>query len=154
MKILFVCKHNRFRSIVAEAIFNFLNKNKKIKVKSAGIKIDLLRPYIEPVVIKIMKEKGYRIKGKPRKLTKEIIKNFDLIVIVSENLFSDDTQKSDKIKKISDVADDIDKKLFSGFEGKIIRWKIQDADALDVKKIKRIVNEIEIKVKELISSLK
>jgi len=47
MKILFVCKHNRFRSKVAEAFFNKLKKNKKIKAESAGLVLDKLRPYIE-----------------------------------------------------------------------------------------------------------
>lgn len=34
--ILFVCRYNRYRSRVAEALFNFYNKNRDIKVKSAG----------------------------------------------------------------------------------------------------------------------
>jgi len=37
MKIAFVCKYNRFRSQIAEAYFNKLNKNKSIKVYSAGV---------------------------------------------------------------------------------------------------------------------
>ena len=37
MNILFVCRYNRFRSRTAEAYFKKINKNKKIKVKSAGI---------------------------------------------------------------------------------------------------------------------
>ena len=35
--ILFVCKYNRFRSKIAEAYFNKINKNKLVSVKSAGI---------------------------------------------------------------------------------------------------------------------
>lgn len=69
MKILFVCRHNRFRSKVTDAIFNKLNKNPKIKAESRGIILDELRPYIEKNVIKIIKEKGYKIKGKPKQLT-------------------------------------------------------------------------------------
>ena len=34
-KILFICRHNRFRSKIAEGYFNKINKN--VKVKSAGI---------------------------------------------------------------------------------------------------------------------
>jgi len=36
-KILFVCKYNRFRSKTAEAFFNLLKHNKKIKAKSTGL---------------------------------------------------------------------------------------------------------------------
>jgi protein-tyrosine-phosphatase len=36
MNILFVCRYNRFRSRVAEALFNHYNKNKNIIAKSAG----------------------------------------------------------------------------------------------------------------------
>ena len=36
MKILFICKYNRFRSRVAAAYFKKINKNSKIKVESAG----------------------------------------------------------------------------------------------------------------------
>ena len=59
MKILFVCRHNRFRSKVAEAIFNKLNKNKEIQIESAGLILDESRPYVEPVVVSLMKEKGF-----------------------------------------------------------------------------------------------
>ncbi len=37
MNILFVCKWNRFRSKVAEALFNQLNKNSKNNAKSGGL---------------------------------------------------------------------------------------------------------------------
>ena len=37
MKILFICRHNRFRSKIAEAYFNKINKNKNLIAKGAGI---------------------------------------------------------------------------------------------------------------------
>ncbi len=40
MNILFVCRYNRFRSRVAEALFGHYNKNKGIIVKSAGTGVD------------------------------------------------------------------------------------------------------------------
>jgi protein-tyrosine-phosphatase len=130
MKILFICKHNRFRSKIAEAFFKKLNKNKKIKAKSVGLFLDPLRPYIEKNVINIMKKRGYNIKRKPKQATNEFIKKFDLIII---------------------VADNVDKKSFSDINVKIIKWKISDCDASDIKSIKRIVNQIENKVKILIT---
>ena len=36
MNILFVCKHNVFRSRVAEAYFKAINQNKNLKASSAG----------------------------------------------------------------------------------------------------------------------
>ena len=126
MKILFLCKHNRFRSKVAETIFNKLSND---KAESAGLHLDELRPYVEKNVIEIMKEKGYEIGGVPRKFNKEMIKNFDLIVV---------------------VVDDVD---LSGFKGKMIKWKIPDCNANDIVKIREIIDEIEEKVKKLISDL-
>ena len=132
MRILFVCKHNRFRSKVAEAVFKKLNKNKKIKAESRGIILDKLRPYIEKNVIKIMKEKGYTVRGKPKQITHKLIKKFDLIII---------------------VADNIDKKFFSGSNKKIIVWKIPDCSCSDIESIKRIISQIEKRVKNLIALL-
>jgi len=128
MKILFVCKHNRFRSQVAETIFKKLNKQ-GWEAESAGLKLDELRPYIEKNVIKIMEEKGYEIKGKPRKLSPSLINKFDIVVIVADN---------------ANIA---------GFKGKIVRWKIHDTNANNITGIKKIIEEIEGKVKGLILEL-
>lgn len=117
---------------MAEAIFKKLEKNKKIKAYSRGLVMDKLRPYVEPIVIKIMKKKGYRVGGKPKKLTLKLMQQSDLIVI---------------------VASDVNKKLFSRFGGRIIVWKIKDVDALDEEKIRKTINEIEKRVKKLIKKL-
>ena len=37
MNILFICRYNRFRSVIAEGFFKKYNKNKKHKAKSAGL---------------------------------------------------------------------------------------------------------------------
>ena len=129
MKILFVCKYNRFRSKVAEAIFNKLNKNKKIKTDSAGIIVDELKPYIAKNVAKIMREKGYKIKPKQQQLRQKLVANFDLIIIVADN-----------------ISPNLD-----NFTGKIIRWNIPDCSEEDTKKIKQIIKKIEANVKELIT---
>jgi len=52
MKILFVCKYNRFRSQFAEKYFRRINKN--LKVSSAGIiKVD------KPLTLGEKKRKNY-----------------------------------------------------------------------------------------------
>lgn len=130
MKILFICKHNRFRSKVAETIFNKLNKN--IVAESAGTVMDEERPYIAPSVVEIMKEKGYSIKGKPKRIDKNKINNYDLLVI---------------------IAEDIDKEFFNEFKGKIIKWKISDTSESDLNGIRKRIDEIEKKVKRLTNGL-
>lgn len=133
MKLLFVCKHNRFRSKVAEAIFNKQNKNKDIYSESRGFFMDGHRPYISENVIKVMKEKGYSVGGTPKQADLNSINNYDLIVVAANNL-------------------DIEL-LREKFKGKIIKWEIPDCDESEVDRIKEIINMIEEKVKELIKIL-
>lgn len=132
MNLLFICKHNRFRSKVAEAIFNKLNKNKNNKASSAGILNDPIRPYVADTVLKIMKEKGYNIKGKPQQFNEKMLKQVNLLVI---------------------VADNVENNIFSEFKGRIIRWNISDCDACEIGAIKAIVEEIEKKVQNLVNSM-
>ncbi len=132
MKILFVCKHNRFRSKVAEAIFNKLNKNKEIKAESAGILTDDLRPYVAEIVIEVMRQKSYRIYGKPRQLTKNMVNDFDMVVI---------------------VADNVNKEFFNDFFEDIVQWQISDCNAGEIDKIKQTIEKIEENVKDLLKNL-
>ena len=126
MKILFICRHNRFRSKSAEAIFNKLNKNKKVKAESAGFLLDEAHLYIEKSVLNILKDKGYSAKGLPRQLTRELLDKFDVLVI---------------------VADNIDPAFFQDFKGKLIHWKVPDCSCEDIPRIKEIIEDIEKRVK-------
>ncbi len=128
MKVLFICKYNRFRSKVAEAIFNKFSLDKS---ESAGLFMDKEHPYIEESVLNLMKEKGYFLFGKPRKVNKKIIERTDLVVI---------------------VADNVDESLFSSFGKKVIKWDISDCDASNFNCIRNSINEIERRVKSLLSS--
>ena len=131
MNILFICRHNRFRSKVAECIFNALNKNKEIHAESAGFIKDEAHPYIEENVIKIMKSKGYDIKGKPRQMSNEMARNFGRIIVVAD-----------------DVPD-----VFDGFKGKAVRWDIPDCSISETGKIREIIDRIETRVKELLKNI-
>jgi len=107
MNILFVCKYNRFRSKVAEAYFNKINKNKSVKTDSAGI-FGRWFP-LDPIQIKVAKKYGINIKGKPQSLSYQKVQWADLIVI---------------------VADDVPKKIFKGEfmkKTKLIKLRIKDA---------------------------
>jgi len=133
MKILFICKHNKFRSKVGEAIFNKLNKNKKIIAESSGI-IGSIHDTPKSV-IDVLKNKGYRVKRKTAKrVDLDEIKDYDLIII---------------------VADNVNPLFFkSSFDKKIIWWKITDCLDTDIEGIKKRVDEIESKVKKLVEELK
>jgi len=127
MNLLFVCKHNRFRSKVAEQIFKQLNKNKSIKVKSAGSNPDYY-PVAENVQ-KALKELGYKSVNKhPKKISKELANWADKIIVVANNV------------KI---------------ENKKVRyWKISDTSQDNFTGIQRRVKDIEKRVKKLINQLK
>src|SRR3989338_1205796 len=130
MNILFICRHNRFRSKVAEAIFNKLNKNKSIKAESAGIIKDIPA---SKNVRKVLKEKRMKLKSIiSRRFNEGIIGRTDIIVI---------------------VADNVSKGIFRKFRKKIIVWKISDVSQSDVKGIRKRVGMIEKRVAGLIKNL-
>lgn len=130
MNILFICRHNRFRSKVAEAVFNKLNKNKSIKAESAGIIKDIP---VSRNVRKVMREKKIKLKSvKSRRFNAEIIKRADIIVI---------------------TADNVDKGIFEKFGKKIIVWKISDVSQDNIAGIRKRVEIIEKKVRNLLMSL-
>ncbi len=102
--------------------------------ESAGLKLDESRPYVTKNVIKVLSEKGDKIKIKePRQLTSKIAEKSDLIII---------------------TADNIDKKFFSDLCVKVEKWKIPDTSESNIKEIKMIINQIERKVKKLTCDIK
>jgi protein-tyrosine-phosphatase len=135
INILFICRHNRFRSKVAEALFKKYNKNKKIKAESCGIGLDYI-PVAENV-IKVLKKFGVkRINRKPKSFNKGLMNKSDLIIIVANNI----SKKEIKEKEI---------------KGKrIIFWKISDTSQDDYLGILRRTRIIEKRVKNLIKSLR
>lgn len=137
MNLLFVCKHNRFRSKVAEALFRYHYKGDKIATKSAGLAIDVMHPYVSRNVLSFLRGKGISLRDEgAKKLDDFVLKWADKIVIVADNVSPD---------------------MFRGAEfirGKpIIFWNIQDVSESDVPGIKKRINEIEKRVLELIESL-
>ncbi len=103
--ILFICKCNVFRSKVAEAYFKKINRNKNIKVKSAGLISGAGR---DPRITKTCKELGIKLKGKSRGVSIKLIKWSDIIVV---------------------VANDVPKNIFKfnkKYQKKVILWKIKD----------------------------
>jgi len=132
--ILFVCKANRFRSKIAQAYFNKINKNSKIKVRSAGILPGW--PMIHTKTKKLLKnEFGLVIKGRPQGVSKSLLEWSDIIVI---------------------AADNVDPKIFHEreFKRKLIVWKIKDAEHSDKKQIRRAARQIIAKINKFVKTLK
>jgi protein-tyrosine-phosphatase len=120
--ILFICKYNVFRSKVAEAYFKKINKNKNIKVKSAGLILGCKKNY---KIIEICKKLGLKLKIKSEGLNICLIKLADIIII---------------------VANDVPKEIFKynkKYPKKVILWEIKDMS--DTEKDVDLKREITIK---------
>ena len=133
-RILFVCKHNKFRSKVAEIYFDMINKNKNIIADSAGI-IRGDMPLVEKKVRLVAKEFGIDLKGKPKGLSIDLIRKQNMIIV---------------------VADDVPKNIFDRKEyinfkkTKIVVWKIPDnPGATSIVKLRKIIKAVMRKVEEL-----
>ncbi len=133
MKILFVCKYNRFRSKVAEAFFNKFNKNPKNRAFSAGVFKGIP---VSRNLIKISKSFGLNIKKQTHGLSEKMLLDYDIIII---------------------VADNVPPSIFSTFRKlskKLVVWKIPDADQNNNGNILKVMNKIGKKVKVFAKELK
>lgn len=131
MNILFVCKYNRFRSKVAEAFFNRYNKRKNVQTQSAGILVDEIRPFPADRVIKAMESLHAPITNIPsRKITDEMIKWADKIIIAADNVSPDYFPPE-----------------------KTIVWEIKDASENNIRATKKSIESIRKKVRYFVSSL-
>lgn len=88
MNVLFICVYNRFRSRVAEALFNHHNKDSSHAAKSAGISVDQTGYPILGVAGKVLKDMGVRVeeKGGAQQVSDNLIEWADKIVIVAEEI--------------------------------------------------------------------
>tara|TARA_B100000315_G_scaffold220350_1_gene222974 strand:+ start:1436 stop:1945 length:510 start_codon:yes stop_codon:yes gene_type:complete len=141
--ILFICKHNVFRSKVAEAYFKKINKNKQINADGAGlIKTDFLSETEKKLVKfqrKIAKQYGIIIKQSSKPLSIKLLKKQDIIII---------------------VANDVPKEIFNNKfylkpNLKLITWEIKDVEKGKNNKeiIKTTIPKIMKKVERLIKKL-
>jgi protein-tyrosine-phosphatase len=100
MNILFLCRYNRFRSVIAEGFFKKLNKNTKYKAKSAGLIIG--RP-IDQNTKNIARKLGIKIKKKPEGLSTRLLGWQDLLVIVADDVPEAVFKNKEYIKKIKTI---------------------------------------------------
>ena len=129
MKILFVCKYNRFRSRVADAYFKKINKNNKIKSSSAGIIIGNGAP-LDNLQLMTAKKNGFNINGRLTSVSEQLLKKQDLVVI---------------------VADDVPICLFDGFSEKMFKFKVIRLPIVDT--ASRSKNVLDKKVKSIMKSV-
>ncbi len=131
-KILFICRYNRFRSVIAEAFFNKYNKNKSAIAKSAAPIKGM--PFSDNVK-KLAKEFKIKIKDKPHGLTSKIMKWQNITVI---------------------VADNVPKALFNKnktYGKKVIHWNIPDVKESSIEEMRKIARLIRKNVIKLIKNL-
>lgn len=128
-RILFVCRYNRFRSVLAEAFFNKYNKNKLITAKSAA---PIRGTPLSDNVKKLAKEFKVKIKSKPHGLTSKLMKWQNITII---------------------VADDVHEGLFDknkSYGKKVIAWHIPDVKDNNIKSMRKITRMIKKRVIKLI----
>jgi arsenate reductase (thioredoxin) len=126
-KVLFVCVENAGRSQMAEAFAKKFGENKFI-VSSAGNKP---AERVNPVVLEVMKEKGIDLSAnRPKLITAKMAQEVDLIVTMGCN----------------------DQGICPGpFFKPTIDWALEDPKGKHIEKVREIRDEIEKKVKQLIT---
>ena len=134
-KILFGCKHNVFRSKIAEAYLKKINNDKNLVVTSAGL---IKGKKLNKNVLTVAKEFGMNLKGSPKGLDSYLVSQQNFIVIVAD-----------------DVPNIFDRKEYIDFrKTKVLVWKIPDnPNGKNPIKIRQITKAIMKKVEELNRSL-
>ena len=128
-KILFVCVENAGRSQMAEAFFRKYAPEKFL-VSSAGTKPST---QINPVVVQAMNEVGIDIKTNiPKYLSDEILDDSTTV-----NMGCMDKESCPALF-VKDVLD----------------WNISDPKGKSIDEVRKIRDQIEIKVKELVKNIK
>ncbi|MDK2790117.1 MAG: hypothetical protein PWP15_624 [Methanothermococcus sp.] len=125
MKVLFVCVHNKRRSIMAEAF----GKKYGLNAYSAGLeKTD----GVDEKVVEVLKEKNLNVKQKPQTIDEVVreVGNFDVVVTMGC----------------------LDKCPFVPAK-KHIGWDIEDPADKDIEVYRKVRDEIEKKIEELIQIL-
>ncbi len=131
-KILFICKHNRFRSKVAEMFFKKYNTNKNYVGMGAGL---LPGSYpLDKIQVKVAKEFGIELSGKPKPITMELLSKIDILVIVADN-----------------VPSEIFNSKKYGLDER--RWEIHDTINCDEEEVRKIMLKIENKVIDFVREL-
>ena len=128
-KVLFVCVENAGRSQMAEAFANEYGKD-KVEALSAGT---MPANEVNPVVLQVMLEKGFDLsKNKPKLITGQMVQEADMIIVMGCSA--------------------------QGFcpaplLNKVVDWGIEDPKDKPTENVRGIRDEIERKVRMLLSEI-
>jgi len=132
MKIVFVCKYNRFRSKLAESYFNKIMRKTRHKAKSAGL---ILHTPPDSKIREFFQKHGLPISSKVRGLNMKLLGWSDVIIIVTNDIPA----------RIFDFPMKLGKK--------VVVWNIKDAERDDDAHREIILKQIKRKVDALARSL-
>jgi glutathione/glutaredoxin type arsenate reductase len=125
--ILFVCVHNAGRSQMAAGFMQSLGKE-NVKVLSAG---SMPKDQINPLAVEVMKEVGIDISNnQPKVLTTDAVKESDVVITMG----------------CGDACP-----IFPG--KKYEDWQLEDPAGKDLETVRRIRDEIKIRVETLLSEI-
>jgi arsenate reductase len=128
-RVLFVCVENAGRSQMAEA-FTRKYGGGKVKALSAGT---MPAKEVNPVVIQVMQERGIDLTAKkPKAITRQMVEKADVIIVMGCSA--------------------------EGFcpaplLNKVVDWQIKDPKDKPIEKVREIRDEIESRVRKLISEI-
>jgi protein-tyrosine-phosphatase len=122
---------------VAEALFKHYYKGDSVKVRSAGIVVDVMHPYVSRSVMKVMHDKDISIRDDgAKKIDEFVLKWADKLIIVADNISPDMFRGKEFVK------------------GKqVVFWGIPDVVESDAPGILTRVNHMEKLVLDLIKIL-
>lgn len=127
-RVLFVCVENASRSQMAEAFAEYYGKG-KIEAISAGT---MPSTEVNPIVVQVMGEKGIDIsKNKPKLVNTQMVQKADVIIVMG-----------------CDAQGFCPAPLLN----KVVDWKLEDPKGKPIEKVREIRDEIERRVKKLISA--
>jgi protein-tyrosine-phosphatase len=125
-KVLFVCVENAGRSQMAEAF----GRAYGLEASSAGT---VPAEKVNPLVIQVMRERGVSLQGKPKTLTEDMVREADLVVTMG-----------------CSVQQVCPKPMVEQMEKKLQDWHIEDPKGKPIEDVRKIANQIETRVLELL----
>jgi protein-tyrosine-phosphatase len=128
-KVLFVCVENAGRSQMAEA-FAKMHGAGKVEAISAGT---MPSREVNPVVAEAMREKGLDISGnRPKAITPDMVREADVIITMGCSA-----------EGFCPVQ----------FLSKVVDWKLEDPKGKSIEQVRKIRDEVEKRVRELVEEL-
>jgi protein-tyrosine-phosphatase len=125
-KILFVCVENAGRSQMAEAF----GRAYGLETSSAGT---VPAEKVNPMVVRVMQDRGIALPGKPKMLTEQMVKMADLVVTMG-----------------CSVQEVCPKPLVEQMEKKLVDWHIEDPKGKSIEEVRKIASQIQDNIVELL----